>query len=617
MNTRIFVTSILLFCSFSLFSKKIYNVTDDSLLANGKPFVSWEENQVYTKTYYVDQSNPNASDLNGGTEELPFKTINAAAKILQPGQKVIIKKGLYREHVIPVKGGESPRKMIAYEAATGDTVVICGSVELAPELFRPSEGWIFSHSKPDTLNVWQIDLLPEWFQGYNPFGMANILHDLAWLDYKRAKMKSHFLRRGMLFINGKPATQVATPTELAEAGGFAFWIEHNGMRIHLRLPKGTKPADFYLEATNKEQVFAPQTYGLGYIKISGINFRHAGNGFPVPQRGMVSASRGHHWIVENCTIEWANSVGMDLGNESWSTVKQPVLAHHIVRKNTIKNCGISGFQCYLAKNVLVEDNLFQNIGWQDAEHAFESGGVKFHQAENCLIRRNVFEDISFAPGLWLDVESNINCRITCNLFTNIISARGAMYIEVSRNDCLVDYNLIHKTRCQWWLSGDYGAGGSGFYTDGSDSIRFYNNMVIDAENTGYGSYLNAERVLGMRGGITCDHQLKYNVFIDCKKHSVELPHTRNQSDYNLYVNPKPGYIKVGNPAPPLLLDIEAASKLYDWDTHSKVVRRGIKYQYDEKQRELSITIDETFPFPAGPFILKKGLNTLEVDPRHL
>lgn len=611
----IFISLFLLLGPSALFAQSAYNVADDSSLADGTPFDSWEEKTVYKKVYYVDQANPLASDTNSGSEEKPFKTISAAAKILKAGEKVIIKKGIYREQVIPERGGESPRKMIAYEAAD-DSVIICGSVELPSQLFEKSRGWHFPSSNGEPLNVWQIDLLPEWFQGYNPFGMANILHDLAWLDYKRAKMDSYFKRRGMLFVNGKLATQVAKPELLSAAGEFAYWIEHNGLRLHINLPHDSKPADFMWEATNKEQVFAPRSYGLGYIKIKGIIFRHAGNGFPVPQRGLVSASRGHHWIVEDCTIEWANSVGLDMGNECWSTEVQPVLAHHIVRRNIIRNCGISGFQCYMAKHMLVEDNVFHNIGWQDAEHAFESGGVKFHQAENCLIRRNVFSDIVHAPGLWLDYQSNKNCRITSNLFADITTARGAIYIEVSRNDCSVDHNFIYKTRCQWWLSGEYGAGGSGFYTDGSDSIRFHNNLVIDAENTGYGSYLNAERIVDMRGGITCDHELGHNLFVDCKKHAVEFPNTRNKSDYNIYVNPRPGYIKLGNPAPALLLDIEAVTKLYGWDQHS-VVYKKMTYDYDEERKELRVNLTEPLPFKAGPFTLKKGENVLNVDPRRL
>lgn len=592
----------------------IYTTPEYSKLADGTGFAFWEKEQHPLKTYHVACKNENASDENPGTLEAPFKTIGAAAKILEPGQKVIIHEGIYREKVVPQFGGESPEKMICYEASPGEEVIISGCVEVDPEYFKPSKGWYFKTKNSPNPNVWQIDLNPDWFKGYNPFGMMNILHDLEWLDYKRANMESHFKRRGHIYMNGRSLPQVATPAQLAKTDAPAFWIEHNGMRLHVKLPDNIEPKDYQWEITNQEQVFAPEEYGLGFIKISGITFQRAANGFPVPQRGMVSANRGHHWIIENCIIEDANSVGADLGNESWDTEYPEIFANHVVRNNIIRNCGISGLQCYIAKNMLVEDNLFQNIGWQNAEHAFESAGMKFHQAENSLIRRNVFSDIKYAPGLWLDYQSTKNCRITGNLFHDITTARGAIYIEVSHQPCLVDHNVIIGTRCQSWLSGEYGAGGSGLYTDGSDNINFCYNLIIDTENTGYGAYLNAPRIVGSRGGITINHSLSHNLFVDCRKHCIEFPHERHFSDNNMFSSPKPGYIKIGYPNSPLLLDKEAAQTLYDWEKHS-VASKPLEYSFDKDSGILVLNLHDDIDFQAGPYKLVKGENRIMVNPR--
>jgi len=46
-------------------------------------------------TYYVDQSHPRGSDSNPGIEELPWKTINHAATVLQAGDTVFVKEGTY------------------------------------------------------------------------------------------------------------------------------------------------------------------------------------------------------------------------------------------------------------------------------------------------------------------------------------------------------------------------------------------------------------------------------------------------------------------------------------------------------------------------------------------
>ena len=40
----------------------------------------------------------------------------------------------------------------------------------------------------------------------------------------------------------------------------------------------------------------------------------------MPQRGLVSTNRGNHFIFEDNTFEWANSVGLDIGNEDWGGV---------------------------------------------------------------------------------------------------------------------------------------------------------------------------------------------------------------------------------------------------------------------------------------------------------
>jgi len=595
----------------------------DSKLANGIVFPNWEKKQVFLHTYYVDGNNPSASDGNQGTADHPFKTISKAAEIMEPGDRVIIREGEYRETVHPARGGESAEKMITYEAAAGAKVIISGSFLLDIKRWKEGRGWIYANHEPYTedsiitsTRIWQYDFNGNEFGGYNPFGMVNLMHDREYLQYKKVNMDRHFLRRGILFLNGKPLEQVMNPVDLASKDSGAFWIEHNGLRIHVRFPGNSRPDDYRIEATAKEQVFVPLEYGLGYVAIKGITFQHAGNGFPVPQRGLVSTNRGHHWLIEKCTIEWANSLGLDMGNEMWSTVHQPGLGYHIVRNNLIKNCGIGGLEALGAKQMLIEDNLFENIGWQNAELAFESGAIKIHTTINTMIRRNVFRHISYAPGIWLDYLANENCRITKNVFADIITARGAIYIEVSRHDCLVDHNIFYKLRSQYWLSGEYGAGGSALYTDGSDSIRFSDNLMLDIENTGYGDYLNADRIVGSRGGVTRWHSVTNNIFIDCRKHAIEFPNMYNFSNGNIFSHVPPGYLKMGNPLPALLLDIEERKKCFGWEKDGKKAEVGGKL--NPNSLELSITgktIELEKLFLKGPFKDYQKFLNINIDPR--
>src|SRR3954464_8377950 len=67
------------------------------------------------------------SDSADGSEDNPFRTINRAAAVAQPGDTVVVHGGEYREWVRPRRGGLSDQRRITYEAAAGERVVIKGS----------------------------------------------------------------------------------------------------------------------------------------------------------------------------------------------------------------------------------------------------------------------------------------------------------------------------------------------------------------------------------------------------------------------------------------------------------------------------------------------------------
>jgi hypothetical protein len=173
------------------------------LLPDGREFVSWEKPLQFTKTYYVDNRNPKASDLNPGTKELPFLTINKAAQVLEPGERVVIMSGIYRGRVSAARGGTGPDKMISYEAAPGATVVVKGS-RLVKTGWEPSNGYNLGRFGPagSTAKIYQRRLDDLDFQGYNPFGMVNVMGDREYLRPKPEELKPHLLRRGMYSLTG-------------------------------------------------------------------------------------------------------------------------------------------------------------------------------------------------------------------------------------------------------------------------------------------------------------------------------------------------------------------------------------------------------------------------------
>lgn len=498
------------------------------ILPDGTFFPFWDDQTVYRKTYHVACRNPQASDANPGTKERPFKTIGRAAEIVEPGEKVIVHEGVYRECVSPRRGGDGPDRMIAYEAAEGEKVIVSGAVEWKPRCL-PSSGW----GKPEgAKTVWMADLPAEAFVGYNPF-LARNIHE-EFVTYRNLDdVAKYLLRRGMVFVDGRPLKQVFRFSELGAQDG-AFWVEEPGLRIHFRLPGDADPGQAAFEVTAREQVFAPRQHGLGYIRVSGFQFERAADGVPVPQRAMLSTSRGHHWIIEKNRLRWANACGMDVGKQDWKASPPARFGAHIIRANHVSDCGVCGIAgCSAVDWTLVEDNLVERVGGLDIERMWEVAGLKFHVAKNVLIRRNQFRDLHHAAGVWLDYL-NENCRVTGNVFYNISSANGALFVEVSHKANLLDRNFFWEIRPSGG-NARHPKDGSAVCADSSDhTVAAYNFF---GRNLGFAVSMNnlqEDRIVDERKGECRENRVLNNVFFACPQRVFLGRNESNVCDGNLY-----------------------------------------------------------------------------------
>jgi hypothetical protein len=506
-----------------------------ALLPDGREFVSWERPLVFSRTYYVDQADPKASDSNPGSKELPFRTINRAAQILEPGERVVIASGVYRERVDPARGGTGPGRMISYEAAPGAKVVVKGS-RLVGAGWTPSTEFKLDvpAAERDRIRVYARRLDDLDFEGYNPFGMASIMQDRVYLLPKPEELWRHLKRRGMVFVDGRRLDQVELYQGLAARDG-AFWCENDGLTIHVRLPGDTDPSRHQVELAIQEQVFAPRTRGLAFIRVKGLGFEHAANGFPVPQRGLVSMSRGHHWIIEDCEIREANGVGLDIGAQDWDMVPPAVIGRAIVRRNHIDQAGVCGLAGNAVQDTLIESNLIEHVGYQDVELAWETGGIKLHAAKNSLLRHNVIRHTIHAEAIWLDYE-NANTRITGNVMgDNLETLRGGIYLEASHEPNMIDDNII------WGATpgaggGSYnmpGHGGWGITIDGSDDTIVAHNLIGLTRDAAV-KFRNIEsRIVSGRGGTTRGNKVWNNIFYRCGK-AIDFSNRDNTADGNLY-----------------------------------------------------------------------------------
>lgn len=581
--------------------------TASSRLPSGDYFESWETIEKYSCELHVDINDPSANDGNDGSAAMPFASISAAAAVAGPGTRVVIHKGVYRECVRPAMGGTAPENMISYESFQNDEVIIKASEEVSS--FSLSTDWRlnsdpFEEVSNDT-RIWQHKLDPDMFRGYNPFCAVNILHDRLFIEYDKTDMTTYLNRRGMIFCDGEPLIQVPLYYQMAKTPG-SYWVEANGQTVHFRLMDDSDPKDHTIELTCREQCFAPAAPFLNYIKVKGITCAHAATGAPVPQRGAISLNRGHHWIIEDCTIDWSNGVGIDIGNECWhhKMDDEQTLGFNIIRRCKIYNVGVCGIAAMFVENILVEDNLIEGTGWQKMELSWEAAGLKAHCCRNSLIRRNIFRKTIRADHLWLDV-ANENNRITSNLFLDGIEQREAIFIECSRDGVnLIDNNIF------WNVEGRFDpndlkaeAGSAGWYKmedpcivngyavygEGTDHLRIAHNLIGKCRSAGYFAKAVPFRLeRSGRGGTSRDAEIFNNIFYDCGEAAYKLPTENNQSDGNLYLNMPGGYLRIMYPAPVVCLDLKSWQEYYSMDMNSA-------------QGELQIDVDtETYQLTIKP-----------------
>ena len=67
----------------------------------GTEFPTWERHYDVSKTYYVDGNSSSADDAGPGTRNGRSAPSEKRRKFLQPGERVVIAEGIYREVVRP------------------------------------------------------------------------------------------------------------------------------------------------------------------------------------------------------------------------------------------------------------------------------------------------------------------------------------------------------------------------------------------------------------------------------------------------------------------------------------------------------------------------------------
>jgi len=178
-------------------------------------------------------------DSKPGTQAAPLRTIQAAAKLAQPGDVITVHAGVYRERVNPPRGGESDRKRIVYQAAAGEKVEIKGS-EVVKDWVKVQD------------DVWKVTLPNAFFGNFNPY--SDLIHG----DWFSDKGRPH--HTGAVYLNGEWLTEAAKLDEVLRPGAATpLWfgqVDKENTTIWAQL-KGVNPNDQGIEINVRQSVFYP------------------------------------------------------------------------------------------------------------------------------------------------------------------------------------------------------------------------------------------------------------------------------------------------------------------------------------------------------------------------
>jgi alpha-N-arabinofuranosidase len=400
---------------------------------------------------------PTGKDTDPGTRTSPFRTIQHAADLAQPGDTITVHAGVYRERVNPPRGGESDRKRITYQAAPGETVEIKGS-----EIVK---GW--TKAKGD---VWQATLPNSFFGRFNPY--ADVIHG-DWFDPKGRKHHT-----GAVYLNGDWLVEAVSLEEVllpADAKPVAkknsnlksnLWfarVDATSTTLSVQFP-GVNPNEHLVEINARQTVFYPDQPGRNFITVRGFTMSHAATPWAPPtaeQIGLLGTHWSKGWIIESNNISYSICSGISLGkygdqydntsadsaegyvktierahahNIAWTKEN---IGHHVVRNNTVSHCEQAGIVGSLGCSFsTVTGNTIHDIHVRRIFTGVEMAGIKFHGAIDTEISRNhVYQT---CRGLWLDWMTQ-GTRVSQNLFHD---NSQDVYVEVNHGPFVVDNNLF-------------------------------------------------------------------------------------------------------------------------------------------------------------------------------
>ena len=374
---------------------------------------------VQAKTWHVSQET-----LHSIPAPDQVRTIQEAVSQLEPGDRVMLHGGIYRE-TVTLKQSGSPNQRIVVQAAPGAHVVLTGADRITH--WTEESGGLYS---------------TPWSKRFVAWNRHNTHPDN---DYHRL-----IGRCEQVFVNGLPLRQVLARSQVTRG---SFYVDHESQRLFICPAHGQEINDKTLvEVSARERIVSITG---NYVTLKGVLCRYAANR---AQQG-AAEFKGHHLIIEDCRFVSTNASGAAFSGQDIA-----------VQGCTFQDNGQLGFGANRAHRLLVTNCTIRHNNTKEFDRGWEAGGNKICMTRNAVIEQSTFVE-NRGNGIWFDIGNEAcevrNCLIArndnagifyeisygLNAHDNVIVGNGFAFtpgawganagISLSSSpDCVIERNLL-------------------------------------------------------------------------------------------------------------------------------------------------------------------------------
>jgi len=383
---------------------KADTVPVDTSFQNRLWAVSHANAGIVKRTLCVNSGAPNASDANPGTPAAPLKTIGCAVGQTQPGTRILVYPGVYREGIaFRRRNSGTVDSPVRIEALKPGTAVLDG-------------GDIWTGWKPQGAGVFTHPWPYQWGLAIDHFASAGV------------PTKPLGRRSEMVFVDGRLYRQVIDRSQMSPG---SYFVSENDGKIFVQPAAGVDLQRARVEVSVRSaaldmgsiwsDVNGPDGWPSYYV-LRGLTIQHyTHQAFGEP----ALCAYGRHFLIEGCDIRWNNETGLTLRGEDI-----------VLRNNQMHHNGSLGISVpptiYPAvARALLEGNDTSDNNWRGAMgefYGFAVAGMKIMTSRDIVLRRHT-SSRNEAPGVWWD-KDNRNITIEgCRFLKN---RRGpGLWMEIS------------------------------------------------------------------------------------------------------------------------------------------------------------------------------------------